>query len=214
MLLYDYFRSSAAYRVRIALNLKGLTADRHPIHLRRGEQLAPDYAKLNPQHLLPALATDDGNLLTQSMAILEYLEETHPAPPLLPADPVGRARVRALAYAVACDIHPLQNLRVTKYLSSEFNVPAEEAPQRWSRHWIELGFTAIEAMLDHPATAAFCHGDTPTLADICLVPQVFNAERIACDLTPFPRLMAIADHARAHAAFAAAHPSVQPDAED
>ena len=213
MLLYDYFRSSAAYRVRIALNLKGLVADRRYVHLRRGEQLAGDYAALNPQHLLPALATDAGDLLTQSMAILEYLEETHPAPPLLPGNPVARARVRALAYAVACDIHPVQNLRVLKYLSTEFAVPMADVPQRWSRHWIKLGLTAIEAMLDHPATGTYCHGDTPTLADICLVPQVFNAERIACDLTPFPRLMAIVEHARAQDAFAAAHPSAQADAE-
>lgn len=213
MLLYDYFRSSAAYRVRIALNLKGLTAEHRYVHLRRGEQLEPAYLGLNPQGLLPALATGDGDLLTQSMAILEYLEETHPTPTLFPAAPAARARVRALAYAVACDIHPLQNLRVTKHLGSEFGLSPDVARHQWSRYWIELGFAAIEALLDDPATGTFCHGDTPTMADICLVPQVYNAERHDCDLTPFPRLMAIAEHARAHDAFAKAHPSVQPDAE-
>ncbi|MFN4166487.1 MAG: maleylacetoacetate isomerase, partial [Ferrovibrio sp.] len=169
MLLYGYFRSSAAYRVRIALNLKGLAYDNHFIHLQKNDQLSEDYARLNPQKQVPALV-DDGTMLTQSLAIIEYLDETHPDPALLPSDPAERARVRALALAIACDIHPLNNLRVLRYLVKEMGLP-EEKKNQWYQHWIENGFQAVEKMLaGSPATGRFCHGDSPTMADICLVP--------------------------------------------
>lgn len=215
MKLYTYFRSSAAYRVRIALNLKGLAYESVPVHLLRGggEQLQPAYRAVNPAALIPSLEDDNGTTLTQSMAIIEYLDETHPAVPLLPADPLGRARVRALASTIACDIHPLGNLRVLKYLVHQLKV-TDEAKAEWSRHWIGEGFGALEAMLAaSPETGRFCHGDTPTLADCCLVPQVFNALRFEVDMSRFPTI------ARIHAAcgeldaFAAAHPSRQPDSE-
>mgnify|MGYP000403814168 FL=1 len=215
MKLYTYFRSSAAYRVRIALNLKGLAYEALPVHLLRGggEQLQPAYRAVNPAALIPSLEDDNGATLTQSMAIIEYLDETHPAVPLLPADPLGRARVRALALTVACDIHPLGNLRVLKYLVHQLKV-ADEAKAEWSRHWIGEGFGALEAMLAaSPETGRFCHGDTPTLADCCLAPQVFNALRFEVDMARYPTI------ARIHAAcgeldaFIAAHPSKQPDAE-
>ncbi|WP_448190796.1 maleylacetoacetate isomerase [Azospirillum sp. sgz301742] len=213
MKLYGYFRSSAAYRVRIALNLKGLAAEHIPVHLRKGEQKAGPFAALNPQKFVPALETDDGALLTQSLAIIEYLDEVHPHPALLPADPLDRARVRALALVVACDIHPLNNLRVLKHLNRALGLD-EEARNTWSRHWIAEGFTALEAMLaNDPRTGRFCHGDQPTLADVLLVPQVANAERVDCDLTPYPTIVRIATAARALPAFADAAPEKQPDAE-
>ena len=213
MKLYGYFRSSAAYRVRIALNLKGLAAEHIPVHLRKGEQKAPPFAALNPQKFVPALETDDGALLTQSLAIIEYLDEVHPHPALLPQDPLDRARVRALALAIACDIHPLNNLRVLKHLSSALGLD-EEARNVWSRHWIAEGFAALEAMLaNDPRTGRFCHGDQPTLADVFLVPQVANAERVDCDLTPYPTIVRIATAARALPAFADAAPEKQPDAQ-
>ncbi|NML59577.1 maleylacetoacetate isomerase [Massilia sp. RP-1-19] len=215
MKLYTYFRSSAAYRVRIALNLKGLAYEAVPVHLLRsgGEQLQPAYRAVNPAAMIPSLEIDDGATLTQSMAIIEYLDETHPAVPLMPADPLGRARVRALALTVACDIHPLGNLRVLKYLVHELTVD-DEAKAAWSRHWISEGFTALEAMLaGSPATGRFCHGDTPTLADCCLVPQVFNALRFEVDMTRFPTIARIHAACGERAGFAAAHPSKQPDAE-
>src|SRR6185312_12276553 len=173
MKLIGYFRSSAAFRVRIALNYKGITVEHVSRHLRKGEQAAPDYVALNPQKLVPALVLDSGEVLTQSLAILEYLEEIHPEPPLLPKDPVGRARVRALALIPTADIHPIQNLRVMAYLREQYD-QSEEAAFAWSRHWIETGFEAYEAMVakDH-RTGAFSHGDRPTMADLCLVPQVF-----------------------------------------
>lgn len=213
MKLYGYFRSSAAYRVRIALNLKELAAEHVPVHLRKGEQAAAPFAALNPQKFVPALETDEGAVLTQSLAIIEYLDEVHPHPALLPADPVDRARVRALALAVACDIHPLNNLRVLKHLKNRLGLD-EEARDAWYRHWIAEGFTALEAMLaGDPRTGRFCHGDSVTLADVVLVPQVANAERMSCDLTPFPTIVRIAGEARALPAFAAAAPDKQPDAE-
>lgn len=213
MKLYGYFRSSAAYRVRIALNLKELSYDAVPIHLMRGggEQHGAAFRALNPQALVPVL--EDGvRVLTQSLAILEYLEEIHPEPPLLPADPAGRARVRALALQVACEIHPLNNLRVLQYLKRELNLD-EGARERWYRHWIATGFTSFEASLAAGGMGRFCHGDAPGLADTCLIPQLFNARRFDCDLTAYPRMLAIEAACAALPAFAAAHPARQPDAE-
>ncbi|MFN8924774.1 MAG: maleylacetoacetate isomerase [Rhodospirillales bacterium] len=211
MRLHTFFRSSAAYRVRIGLNLKGLAAEMVPVHLRRNEQHSVDFARTNPQHFVPALE-DGPAVLTQSLAILEYLEETHPEPPLLPPDPVGRARVRALALAIACDIHPLNNLRVLRYLQKDLALD-EPARDAWARHWIEEGFAAIEAMLREGPAGAFCHGDAPTLADVCLVPQVANAHRVTTDLSPYPIIRRIDETCRGLPAFAAAAPGNQPDAE-
>jgi maleylpyruvate isomerase len=213
MQLYSYFRSSAAYRVRIALNLKGLPYEYAPVHLLKdgGQQLKPEYTRLNPQALVPTLVDGDA-VLTQSMAIIEYLEETHPQPPLLPATPVARARVRALAQGIACDIHPLNNLRVLRYLKREFDLP-DEARDGWYRHWVESGLLALERMLaDSPDTGTYCHGDTPTLADACLVPQVFNARRLDCDLSAMPNIVRIDAACLALPAFAQAAPDAQPDA--
>ena len=210
--LYSYFRSSAAYRLRIALHLKGLAFDTVPVHLLKGggEQLQSAYRAINPAALVPALQ-DDGATLTQSLAIMEYLEETHPQPPLLPADPLGRARVRALALTVACDIHPLNNLRVLTYLSGALQASGD-ARNDWARHWMALGFSALEAhLVRSPQTGVFCHGDTPTLADCCLVPQVFNAHRFELDMAPYPTLARIAQHCQSLAPFLAAHPARQPD---
>ena len=213
MKLYDYFRSSAAYRVRIALNLKGLTPERVFVHLRRNAQRDDDYLALNPQGLVPALVGDDGAVLTQSLAIVEYLEETHPAPPLLPPGASARARVRALALAIACDIHPLDNLRVLRYLVQTMGV-TEEQKDAWYKYWIDVGLEALERQLARDAaTGRFCHGDAPTLADVCLVPQLANARRVAMDLAPYPTLTRIEAACLALPAFAAAAPARQPDAE-
>ena len=213
MKLVGYFRSSAAFRVRIALNLKGIVVEHAARHLRKGEQSSPDYAALNPQKLVPALVLDDGTVLTQSLAILEYLEETHPEPAILPREAVGRARVRALSLIVSADVHPIQNLRVMGYLRTKFG-QTEESAFAWSRHWIETGFQAYEAMLTRdPATAAFSHGDVPTMADMCLVPQVFNAARFKVDMLRYPTIQRIYDTCMKHPAFDAAQPSKQPDAE-
>ena len=210
--LYGYFRSSAAYRVRIALNLKGLAYDQAPVNLVKGEQKSDDFRTHNPLGLVPVLETDDGTQLTQSLAICEYLEERHPEPPLLPVDAEGRARVRSLAQLVACEIHPLNNLKVLKYLVHELKLD-DEAKLAWYRHWIAEGFTALEARLaSESASGAFCHGDSPTLADVCLVPQVFNAERFECDLSAYPTLRRITERCRALDAFAKAAPGEQPDA--
>jgi maleylpyruvate isomerase len=213
MKLYGYFRSSAAFRVRIALNLKNFDYEQVLVHLRRGEQSVGSFRAINPQGLVPALA-DDGRLLTQSLAIIEYLEETRPIPPLLPPDPAGRARVRALALAVACDIHPLNNLRVLNYLTGPLKLTAEQETA-WYRHWIKTGFDAIEAMLGDPATGTFCHGGRPSMADVCLVPQVFNAKRYYSDgeLKAWPRIGAVFAAAMGLPAFDLAQPSKQPDAE-
>jgi maleylpyruvate isomerase len=210
--LYGYFRSSAAYRVRIALNLKGLDYDQATVNLVKGEQKADDFRTHNPQGLVPVLETDEGTQLSQSLAICEYLDERHPEPPLLPADAEGRARVRSLAQLIACEIHPLNNLKVLKHLVHELKVD-DEAKLTWYHHWIDEGFTALEARLANEATTgAFCHGDTPSLADICLVPQVFNAERFECDLAAYPTIRRIAEQCRTLDAFAKAAPGQQPDA--
>ena len=214
MKLYSYFRSSAAYRVRIALNLKGLAYETVPVHLLKdgGQQLSDSYRSLNPTALVPTLV--DGDLAVgQSMAILEYLEETHPAPALLPADAKGRARVRAIAQTIACDIHPLNNLRVLKYLKHEMGV-GEEAKNEWYRHWIALGLASLEAMLVRSAlTGRFCCGDEPGMADACLVPQLFNARRMECDVSAFPTVLRIDAACAELDAFRKAAPSSQPDAE-
>jgi maleylacetoacetate isomerase len=210
--LYDYFRSSAAFRVRIALNLKGIPYEQVSIHLRRKEQSAPDYLALNPTGLVPALE-DDGQILIQSLAIIEYLDETHPEPPLLPRDPAGRARVRALAAVIACDIHPINNLRVLRYLQRPLGHD-HAAIERWYNHWIEEGFRGLERLLaDDPRTGRFCHGDRPGLADIALVPQAVNAERYQLDLHPYPTITRIFETCMTLDAFAAAHPRQQPDYE-
>jgi len=212
MKLHHYALSSASFRVRIALNLKGLPYERVSHHLRRAEHRRPDYLALNPQGLVPALELDDGTVLTQSLAIIECLDETHPEPPLLPRDALGRARVRALAQIVACDIHPIDNLRVLKHLETALGLD-QRARDAWYRHWVAVGFAGLEAELaGSPATGRFCHGDAPTLADLCLLPQVFNARRFDCDLSPFPTIRRIAEACLALPAFADAAPDRQPDA--
>jgi len=215
MKLYSYFRSSASYRVRIALNLKGLPYDIVPVHLLRGggEQLTPAYRQLNADGVVPTLVEDGQSPIQQSLAIIEYLEETHPEPALLPRSPVDRAHVRALALQIACEIHPLNNLRVLKYLKHSLGVD-DAAKDAWYRHWIESGFASLEQQLaNDPRTGTFCFGDTPTLADLCLVPQVFNAQRFSIDTTRYPTIQRINDHAATLEAFAKAAPGAQPDAE-
>lgn len=212
MKLYTYFRSSAAFRVRIALQLKGLAYEPSFVHLPRGEHRKPEYAALNPQGLVPALL-DEGHLLTQSLAILEYLEETHPHPSLLPGDAAERARVRSLALLVACEIHPLNNLRVLQYLVNEMR-HSEEDKNAWYRHWIHDGLARFEAQLKSTqGTGRYCHGDVPTIADCCLVPQIFNAQRFACDTSHAPTAIRIFEECMRLAAFQRAQPSQQPDAE-
>jgi maleylpyruvate isomerase len=209
--LHGYFRSSAAYRCRIALNLKGLAHETASVHLTKdgGQQNAPTYRALNPQALVPTLE-HDGKVITQSVAIIEYLDEIHPEPPLLPGDAERRARIRAFALAIACDIHPINNLRVLNYLKGPLQ-QAQTAVDAWYRHWVETGLAACEALL--PATASrFCFGGRPTLADICLVPQMYNARRFNCDLSGMPRLVAIDASCRTLPAFAGAAPEAQPDA--
>lgn len=207
--LYGYFRSSAAYRVRIALNLKGLSAEHRFVHLRKGEQTQPAYRKVNPAGLVPYWIDDDLEL-AQSIAIIEYLDETHPKPPLLPPDAKGRAIAREIALVVASDIHPIGNLRVLNRLTG---MGVDEAARAaWSKHWIETGFEAVEARLAH-LPGPFALGDQPTLADICIVPQVFNARRFGVDLAPYKRIRALDAAAAKLDAFAAAEPGRQPDAE-
>jgi maleylacetoacetate isomerase len=214
MKLFTYFRSSAAYRVRIALNYKGIPHGTVPVHLVRdgGQQHSESYREMNPQGLVPALA-DDGHVFGQSLAIIEYLEETHPDPPLLPPDFVGRAQVRAMALAIACDIHPLQNLRVTNYLRGPLH-QSDEAVADWIRHWIGEGFRALEELARrHGDGLQYLYGEEVTLADVFLVPQMYSARRYYCDLTPYPALVAIDAHLTSLPAFAAARPEAQPDAE-
>lgn len=214
MKLYGYWRSSAAYRVRIALALKGLDHTCVPVHLLAGggEQHRPAYRALQPQGLVPVLVTDDGAVLFQSLAILEYLEERFPDPPLLPAESRDRAFVRGFALAIACDVHPLNNLRVLRYLETALGQPPE-AREAWVRHWIGEGLAACEAMLaGRPVSGPFVGGERPTFADICLVPQLYNARRFGCDLAPYPRLLAVEARALGLPAFAAAAPERQPDA--
>lgn len=211
--LYSYFRSSAAYRVRIALHLKGLPFEYIPVHLLKdgGQQNSPEYQRINPAKLVPALV-DEGHAISQSLAIMEYLDETQPAPALLPRDALGRARVRALAQSIACEIHPLNNLRVLQYLEQDLKLD-EAAKTTWYRHWITLGFTALETMLaNNPHTGTFCHGDTPGLADCCLIPQIANARRFHTPLDAFPTILRIETSCLALDAFAKAAPQVQPDA--
>ena len=214
MRLYDYFRSSAAYRVRIALNFKGIAPDdRTFVHLRMGNQRAQDYLALNPQGLVPALELDDHRVLTQSLAIVEYLDEKYREPPLLPATAEGRARVRSIALAIACEIHPLNNLRVLNYLIGTLGA-TDEQKNGWYKYWIDVGFEALERRLaSDDDTGTFCHGETPTLADVCLVPQLANARRFKIDLTPYPTLTRIEAASNALPAFAQAAPARQPDAE-
>jgi maleylacetoacetate isomerase len=210
--LYGYFRSSAAFRVRIALNLKKLDYQTATIHLRRNDQTRPDYLAVNPQGLVPTL-DDGGRTLIQSLAIIEYLDEAYADPALLPKDPAERARVRALAEIVACDIHPINNLRVLRYLMHSLGHD-EAAIATWYNHWIDAGFQAFERLLvGDPRTGAFCHGDMPGIADIALVPQVVNAERYRLDLAPYPTIARIHQSCMALEAFAAAHPDRQPDRE-
>ena len=211
MKLYSYFRSSAAFRVRIALGLKGLPFETVSVHLQKNEQHGPDYAAVSNSKLLPTLVDGDATL-TQSLAILEYLEETHPQPPLLPADPPGRARVRAIALDIACEIHPIDNLRVLRYLVRELKVD-EAATDRWYRHWVETGLEAVERRLLDGGTGRFCHGDTPTIADCTLVPQIFNAQRFECRTDHVPTVMRVFEACMALEAFQAAQPARQPDAE-
>ena len=213
MVLYGYFRSSAAWRVRIAMNLKGLKPELAFRHLQRNEHRAEDYLALNPEGLVPAVKLEDGPVLTQSLAIMEYLDEAFPDPPLLPSRALARARVRSLALAVACDIHPLNNLRVLRRLKSQFGAE-QPAVDEWYHHWIRQGFDRIEARLAREAeTGTFCHGEAPGLADICLVPQVGNAVRFKVDLAPYPTIRRIAEACDALPEFAAARPDRQPDAE-
>ena len=211
MQLYGYFRSSAVFRVRIALNLKGCSWDYRPVDLAQGQQLAPEHTALNPQGLVPALE-DGGHVLTQSLAIIEYLEERYPQPALLPADNLARARVRALALAVACEIHPLLVFRGARYLKGTLGVTDEQHAE-WSRHWLSVGFEAIEIQLaGSPFTGSCCHGDGPTLADICLIPQVYNARRAGIDMGAYPTIERIEHACLALPAFAQALPENQPDA--
>jgi len=212
--LHTYWRSSASYRVRIALNLKGIRYESRAVHLVRdgGEQKKPAYLDLNPQGLVPLLVVD-GRPINQSLAIIEYLEECWPEPALLPTGPADRARVRSLALMIACDIHPLNNSGVHRYLGSELGV-AEPDRQRWYRHWIEAGFRAIETRLARETeTGRYCHGDSPGLADVFLVPQVYNARRFDCDLAPFPHIVEIEEACLELDAFRRAEPEAQPDAE-
>jgi maleylacetoacetate isomerase len=209
--LWGYFRSSAAYRVRIAFNVKGISHEHRFVHLAKGEQGGRDFAEVNPQALVPVLETEEGGeraFLAQSMAILEYLEETHREPPLLPGNALRRAKIRAAANMVACDIHPLNNLRVLKYLKHSLGHD-QEAIDTWYRHWVVLGFEALEKTIEG---SAFCFGDQPTLADVCLMPQIYNARRFEVALDPYPKIRAVEARCAALAAFADAHPDKQPDA--
>ncbi|HUC98062.1 MAG TPA: maleylacetoacetate isomerase [Candidatus Polarisedimenticolaceae bacterium] len=214
MKLYTFFRSSASYRVRIALNLKGLDYEQAPIHLRRGggEQLKRAYKAINPQALVPALE-DEGRIFSQSLAIIEYLEECYPKPPLLPSDAAERAFVRSMALLIACEVHPIQNLRVLSHLKNDHK-QSDEDTTRWARHWINLGLSALEQMIISVTKQGdFCFGQTPTMADLCLVPQLGNARRFGVDLSAYPKLLAIEATCMSLSAFADAAPANQPDAE-
>jgi maleylacetoacetate isomerase len=209
MQLYSYFRSSASYRVRIALALKGLSYQTIAIHLVKEEHKQAPFLSVNPQTRVPALATDEGDVLIQSLAIIDWLDETHPQPPLLPAEPLARARVRGVSHIIAMDVHPLGNTGPRNYLLKKLNLDLETV-DAWTRHWIEDGLQAVETMI---APGPFCFGAQPTLSDICLVPQVFNARRYKVDMAKFPKISAVDEACRQHPAFAAAAPAAQPDAE-
>jgi len=212
MQLYSYFRSSASFRVRIALGLKGLAYDYVPVQLVKNEQYTEAFDAMSPAHLVPLLKDGDA-VLGQSLAIIEYLDETHPEPPLLPGDARSRARIRALALDIACEIHPLNNLRVLRYLVKDLQV-SEDDKNRWYRHWVETGLEAVERQLARPggATGRFCHGDAPTLADCVLVPQIFNAQRMDCRTDHVPNVMQVFEACMQLEAFRAAQPSACPDA--
>ncbi len=211
--LYDYWRSSACYRVRIALNVKGLRYTLKPVHLLNngGEQHGDDYRQVNPQEVVPALV-DGARVIRQSLAIIEYLDEVKPGDPLLPSAARDRAHVRGMALLVACDIHPLNNLRVIKYLEHPLGLD-QTSRETWMRHWIEEGFRALETILaDDLATGAYCHGEAPTMADACLIPHVYSAKRFNVDMTPYPTIMRINEQCLSLPAFDAARPEMQPDA--
>ena len=213
LILHNYYRSSTSYRARIALEMKGLSYDYVPHHLRHGEHLEPAYLAVNPQGLVPALVLDDGALLTQSLAIIEYLDEIHPEPPLLPQDPLGRARVRMLAQMIACDIHPVNNLRVLTSLRTLFGAGDQDITN-WFRHWVNEGFQPLEKILaSSPQTGTFCHGEMPGLADICLAAQITSNARFGVDLTPYPTITRINAACMALPAFQKAAPQNQIDAE-
>lgn len=210
MKLYTYWRSSAAYRVRIALNLKGIAYESLPVDLVKSLHQAADYLGVNPQGLVPALDTGE-TVLAQSVAILEYLEEQYPRPPLLPAATIDRAVVRSMVQLIACDIHPLNNLRVLRYLKHELNQD-QSAIDAWYSHWIAAGLRSLEALVKTHGADDYCFGETPTLADVCLIPQLYNAHRFECDLEPYPRLVTVENHLLTLPEFAAAVPERQPDA--
>jgi maleylacetoacetate isomerase len=209
--LYTYFRSSAAFRVRIAFNLKGLAYEPVFVHLAKGEHRKPEYAKVNPQALVPTLELDDGTRLNQSLAIIEFLDEVHPNPPLLPREAKAKARVRSLSELVACEIHPLNNLRVLQHLKRALG-RSEDEVNAWYRHWIADGLAKLEEELKGE-TGKYCYGETPSMADCCLVPQIFNAKRYNCELAPYPTTMRIFDACMNLQAFERAQPAKQPDAE-
>jgi maleylpyruvate isomerase len=213
MKYWGYFRSSSSYRCRIAFGLKGVAPEFVPVHLRNGAQKSTDFAAVNPQQLLPAMETDAGDVLIQSLAILEWLDETIPHPPLLPADPLARAQVRGFAQVIACEIHPLQNLRVLAYLRGPL-AQSDAAVQAWIARWITDGLTTCEALLARRPATRFAFGDTPGIADICLIPQVFSAQRFGVDISYLPRVNAVYDECQTIPAFAAAHPRRQPDWEE
>lgn len=210
MKLHNYFRSSASFRVRIALALKGLPYDYVPVHLVKGEQGVPPFADHSPERLVPLLEVD-GEHFSQSLAIIEYLDEAHPGQPLLPASPAERAHVRAIAQDIACEMHPVNNLRVLKFLTGTLGL-SEEQKMQWYRHWVQVGFEAVERQLARHA-GLFCFGDQVTLADLCLVPQVFNAQRFDCPLDAFPTVMRVHQHCMSLPAFQAAAPQACPDAQ-
>ena len=212
MKLFNYFRSSASFRVRIALELKGLPYEYAAVHLVKGEHKKESYAAVSPTGLVPTLITDSGEALAQSMAIMEWLDETHPEPPLLPGDAMGRAKVRALSQLIACEIHPLNNLRVLKYLVHQLKVE-EEAKNEWYRHWVRTGLEAFERELQQLPQSKYCYGDTPTMVDCCLVPQIFNGRRVKTPEDGLPRTMAAFNACMEHPAFQKAQPSSCPDFE-
>jgi len=212
MRLYSFFRSSAAYRVRIALNLKGVAYETISVNLPGAEHLAAEFRAVNPQATIPTLEDDDGTVLWQSLAIIEYLDARFPSPRLIPAAPVARARVQALAQLIACEIHPLNNLRVLKYLRGELELD-EAAVSKWYSHWIAEALGPLETLVTRFGGGKYCYGDSLSLADVCLVPQMFNARRFSCDLTPYPTLVRIADALASEPAFAAAAPDRQLDAQ-